>query len=545
MYKIFFSALFSLSIIYLQAQSDWGDVYQIFQARCIGCHNPAQPSGGLDLEGSGPQQQKMQQVYQSLFERVPDNSVAAGRGMKLVYPGRPDKSFLFTKINHGLEPAISLQAGEGDLMPLFDQGLPETDRELIRQWILYGARNAGQHADKAAIAAFYAGDGQASFPAGAPAAPSAEEGFQVKMGPFYLSPTGELEYFQKYELELPEDLEVARIDFFIGTYSHHFLLYDFEPGGDRAIPHGLREHAFHQDISLVAAVQSSTSLKLPGNTAFYWERGIVLDLNSHYINYSANLAYQAEAYINVYTQPKGTARHQMMTALLPKTDIYIPNNGQLITFEQSIVVPGAGEFFIWALGGHTHQYGRSYKIFRRNPNGSKGEQLYDASCPAGKPGCAAPYFNYQHIPVAYYEPLEPVLMRDGLIHQASYRNDGPEPVSWGPTSEDEMMLMVAMFVTDTTGITTPLTMTPIQAQSLELAPNPASSYLDIRLPDGLSHEALVQIWSADGRLRQQSPLSVLTGGRWPLHELPDGVYIVRVLDTGTGISATGKVILLR
>src|SRR5690606_8746505 len=112
----------------------------------------------------------------------------------------------------------------------------------------------------------------------------------------------------------------------------------------------------------------------------------------------------------VYFKEEGNALHEMQTSLIPKLDIFIPNNGQTVKFEQPVVVPGLGEVFVWAMAGHTHKYGRSYKVYLRNANGTKGQLIYDGACPEGIPGCQVPYFNYQHIPFSIFNPLQPIQM---------------------------------------------------------------------------------------------------------------------------------------
>ena len=105
--------------------------------------------------------------------------------------------------------------------------------------------------------------------------------------------------------------------------------------------------------------------------------------------------------------------------------------------------------------GHTHQYGVGYKAYERSAlTKKKADMIYDASCPNGIPGCASPYFDYQHIPMRYFEPLEPLTMNifNGLVHEASWINDGPQGVGFGVTSDDEMMVMVIMYTEDSTGV---------------------------------------------------------------------------------------------
>ncbi len=469
-------------------------VYEIFQQKCVQCHNNVSPQSGLDLEGTGSTVfQRMQDVYDNIFDLSPDNAHAAAKGYKYIYPGRPDKSFLFRKLNNGLEATIQLEDAEGQAMPPSTQPqLSQVERELIRQWVLFGAPLSGVVADEQMIDDYYNLNGLASFPDGPPAAPAAGEGFQIKMGPYYLKPAGqagdELEYFQKYELDLPADVDVDRIDIHISNYSHHLIIYDFDgPSFANSVPHGLRDWPYHFGIGLSAAVQEATDLRLPEGTAFLWDNDLVLDLNSHYINYSSTNTYQAEAYINVYTKAGGTAAQEMKTALFVNENIPIPNNGDLIE-HSDIINPTVGEVFLWGLMGHTHKYGVGYKVYAREL-GQERDLIYDASCPQGRPGCVAPFFDYQHIPLRFYDSFYPLQMNwaNGLVHKAQWINDGPSAVNFGLTSDDEMMVLVAMYVEDTTGIDFPVASHEpgLQPQQVAIFPNPMNRTATVRVPAGL------------------------------------------------------------
>lgn len=519
-------------------------VYEIFQEKCISCHNPVDLTAGLDLEGSGATVDlRYADVYNNIVNVAPANSVAASKGDRYIYPGRADRSFLFRKVNHDLDPTLTLETGEGAPMPNYQPALSETDRELIRQWILYGAPSSGTVVDEQIIEAFYSGQGEASF-ATPPPAPDPSEGFQIKMGPFFLKPAGqagsEYEYFTKYELTLPDDVEVNRMDIMMSGYSHHFLLYNFNtPASAAGIPAGLRLDPFHQDIGLVAAVQEATDLALPQGTAFIWPNDYVLDLNSHYINYSASLIYQAETYINVYTQPLGTAAQEMYTSLVANGDIYIPNTGDEVSFTQTIS-PNLGEVYLWGMMGHTHRYGTGYKVYKRTQY-QQDYLLYDAACPQGIPGCITPFFDYQHIPMRYFEPLKPLLMNfaNGIIHEASWINDGPEPVWFGPTSEDEMMVMILMYTLDSAGVVISSDR-PVEKplEGVTVMPNPASNEVFFTLPPDAGNITL-QLYDPAGILK----FAVETPSSAPVQldrsALPAGIYFYRILDE-QGRVASGK-----
>jgi hypothetical protein len=537
--------LFAFLLIFAytaHSQSTAMRVYQILQEKCVQCHNNADPEAGLDLQGSGANEAlRALQVYNNLVNVTPTNAAAAAKGDAYIYPGRADRSFLFRKINQGLEPLLGLDAAENQPMPPYGQpSLTAVEKELLRQWILFGAPPEGEVVSEAILEGYYSGNAIQSFPDGAPEAPDEASGFQIKMGPFYLAPTDEVEYFQKYELDLPEDVEVTRLDIQIGTYSHHMIVYDFDNGGSSNIPPGLRLDANHANIGLVAAVQEPTDLRLPQGSAFIWDNQLVLDLNAHYINYSATLNYQAEVYVNVYTQPAGTAAQEMHTDLISNFNIYIPNNGDLITHEQHVNY-NAGDVYLWGVMGHTHQYGTGYKVYERLPGGVRGELIYDASCAMGIPGCVSPFFDYQHIPMRYFEPLHPLSITPayGFIHEASWINDGPVPVNFGPTSDDEMMVMIVMYTRGLEGIVD-TEEAPTQASDYQVYPNPSSGQLIIEYPF-TSTPMQIHLMDASG---QPVFTANCTGTRTPLDlsALPGGLYFYKLTDA-SGAGKSGKIIL--
>ena len=534
------------------------EVYDIFQNKCMSCHSNANQQGGLDLEGSGSNVAlKALDVYNNIVGKTPNtNTQAITEGYQYIYKGRPDLSYIFRKINGTFEPSIILDSNlEGDQMPLSQPELTDIEKELIRQWILLGApwqnndaNLATDYVDQipALVNEYYNGNGLASFPNGAPAAPDPSEGFQVKMGPFYLNPAGqdfsEIELFQKYALDLPADVDVNRIDMQISSFSHHFIIYNFPVAfASNSIDPGFRLDPDHSAISLTTAVQEATDLELPQGTAFIWDSDMVLDLNSHYINYDASNTYQAEVYFNVYTQPAGTAIQEMKTDLLLKSDIFIPNNGNQYDFDKSEF--GGGTRYVWGLMGHTHQWGTDYKMYLRNANGSKGELIYDASCTLdGAPGCVAPFYDYQHIPIRYFDNLYPLPMNPGFIHSASYVNNGPNNVWFGPTSDDEMMVMVMMYTTDTTGLNLFTSLEdldePIQ-QEVQVFPNPMYDEATVVLPEGMT-DARFSLFNATGQeVRRIGSISdsIFT---FQNNNLPRGIYFYRV-EGRDGKYATGKI----
>ena len=539
------STLLFLALSYaLQAQSTALRVYQIFQEKCVACHDNTSPQSGLDLEGSGLTiQARAQDVYNNIVGITPQNNFAESKGYQYIYPGRSDKSFIFRKINNELEPTIQLESGEQQSMPPYGSpGLTDVEKELIRQWIAYGAPQTGEVVAESLLNDYYNANGEAAFPDGPPPAPDPSEGFQIKMGPFYLEPGGEIEYFQKYQLDLPDDVDVDRLEIQISNYSHHFIIYSYDSPADAAdVDPGYRQFINHnQGVGIMTSVQEPADLRLPQGTAFIWEKDIVLDLNAHYINYSAFNTYQAEAYINVYTKPAGTAAQEMQATLIPNITIYIPNNGNEHTETAHFTFPG--EVWVWIFGGHTHRYGTGYKIWRRTPAGEKGELLYDGSCPQGEPDCISPFFDYQHIPPRIFDPLIHIDLNDGLIHEATYLNDGPSPVWWGPTSQDEMMLFGMYYITDTTGLSSPTS--TFEAEPLEAVavyPNPNDGQFNVMVPPTLK-EVDFQLFDMLGK-ELHSISGIRNAAQISMEHLPNGMYLYRLTDPASGRYRSGKLII--
>ena len=543
------SLMFLFTFNALQGQTSL-EVYQILQTKCgvSSCHSNADQEAGLDLEGEGATiPQRAADVYSNVFEVTPNNALAVSKGYDYIYPGRPDKSFLFRKLNQGLEQTFDLHADAGDAMPPANSPqLTDVEKEMVRQWILYGAPITGTVVETDLIEEYYSGNGLASFDT-PPPAPDPSEGYQIKMGPFYLKPQGqpgdEVEYYQKYELEMDADKDVDRIDMKIASSSHHLIIYDYDsPFFANSIPPGLRLFPDHSGVGLVAAIQEATDLKLPATTAFKWEDDLVLDLNSHYINYSSSMVYQAEAYINVYTKPAGTAEHEMKTELIVNGNIPIPNNGNPVSHTQTVWQNNLGEIYVWGLMGHTHKYGTGYKVYRRE-NNQQGELIYDAACPGGTPGCASPFFDYQHIPIEYFEPLMPLAMTltNGFVHEASWINDGPFPVNFGPTSADEMMVLVLMYTDEQ--LTTVSVDEPGEDvfAGLKVSPNPMTEGAIVELPADLGELTFKMYDMLGQEVRSQSGIrqnqfEIRKGNLQP------GMYLFSVEDLN-GQRKTGKLVI--
>jgi hypothetical protein len=446
--------LLLISLVHLEitlAQSTFGHVKTIFDNNCtIGCHSGPSASGQLDLSGSASS------VLLALLAD-PVNPAALEEGMRLVDPGYPDRSFLFAKVAADIDPFDHTIPAMGVDMPQNQPALAHKDIEMIRQWILFGADTVTNYVDPQIVEDYYGGNGLARVEP--LVAPAPEDGFQIHYGPFFLAPLQEKEYFYKYATNLPEPLEVNRIQTLINEESHHTALYRYYPQADTNFLPGLRPV---QNVLVAAGVYytsdiigqwpNSQDLILPDGAAFNFAADVVVDLNYHIPNYSADSILAAEFYMNIYTQPVGTAQHEMKSAPMyyggaDPTALTVPGFtvDSVYTFA-TFDTDSSYTWYIWSMMAHTHQLGQDYQVWKRNPDGTKGENVYNGHYNSSYTFDQG-YYDWQHPPFRTFDDeLLEVDMTHGLIHEATFSNPGSETVWFGLRTTDEMYVTYVQYV---------------------------------------------------------------------------------------------------
>lgn len=532
------------------AQSTAQQVYNLFQANCAtACHNGTGPGASPVLYTGGD----LNAFRTALVDVDPLNPAAQAKGYKLVDPGHPHTSFILQKLAHsGWDDAFGLSIPEGNTMPDGQPPLAAKDIELVRQWILFGAPTSGQVVNPQTLDDYYNLNGMARITP--PAPPAAGTGFQVHMGPFFLEPSEEKEFYLKHHLNNAEQEKIIRMDVAINDESHHYLLFQFEPGAQNQLPEGLRpvsvSNVFPDQTKYMVGWVDSDSTKLPEGTAYFLDPSTHLDLNYHILNYAFNgdSVLAAEGYVNFYTDNTGD-KTQMFSDLLiyPPTQLFIFNSGQTQTFTEPVLEPGVQDsMYVWFLSSHTHKYGLDYDIYKRNPDGTKGEQLYEGFYNTTYTFNQG-YYDWEHPANLYldevYGDLMPIKRSEGLIQEAQFRinnpNEGPI-VTFGLTTDDEMMLAFIQYTLErptATGISKP---DYRPEQMLQVYPNPAHDAVSVILPDAHYGPCKVEVIDATGRVCQRVESTDMRGDRglmFSVDGLQSGVYSIRVNAAGAVYSA--------
>ncbi len=478
----FFLAAYTLNA---QAVDTFEDVAKIFETKCAGCHEGNNPQGKLNLV------QPLDDLYTELFETEPTNPRAKEMDYKLVDAGYPTRSFLYRKIDGGLYHDINLENAEGKLMPTNGNKLTDAEKELVRQWILFGAPKEGEVVKKDILEEYYTEGGVPALER--PDPPAEGEGFQLYLGRIFLEPKEEREYIYKYELKNPEPIEINRIDTRMNDQSHHFLFFKFDENKHQDEDEGLEEVttlssitgeaiAITNDTRMIGGWAYSSDIVLPEGTAYNWRANEVLKFNYHIKNYSETSIAPIELYVNVYTQAVGTASHEMRSDFLlynPLSLVIEPGENSYEWVRRNFDGANSNDdVHLWLLGAHTHQLGTDFDIYQRMGDGSYGEQIYegfynfDYSFDQG-------FYDYAEPPMRIFDELYTIRAGDGLIMTADYNNPGTQSVRFGLTTADEMFgLFIQYLVGDISDLSSQWTVGIENETSanvgLEVFPNPTT-----------------------------------------------------------------------
>jgi len=405
------------------------------------CHSSETARGDLSFG-------TLDEAYESLVSMPTFNGVARESGKLRVDPGKPDNSFLLTKL---IEPG----PGEGNRMPTnTSEPLPDATIAGIREWILFGAPRDGTVPGVPAIT-----DDPPPVVDRVPPPPKPENGFQLHLQPFQVAPRSEREVFSLVDRPFRDHptayVDVKRIDVHMTDASHHFILYQFIDGAAKPAP-GLRpaESVINVLTSrrlVVGAQQSFFTQSFPHGVGFRFSRDTSFDLNSHYLNLGSEETLQAEVYVNFFFYEPGELEKPVRQIFDINPNINVPPNATRTTtqdfpsFSQAaqdpIGINGSltRSISVYSLSSHMHRHGTRFtaQIIQGGRPVDADKLLYD---------------NYSWDDPEYltFDPPLVLTRGQGIRFSTTHEyHDPPSPNSpplrFGVTSEDEMAILLGYY----------------------------------------------------------------------------------------------------
>lgn len=361
---------------------------------------------------------------------------ARADGLLRVKAGDSENSLLFHKLQRN---AGHHGSDYGNPMPLGLDKLSSGQLEFIRQWIDAGAPRNGSVADPALL------DDETPQPDFFEPLAVPENGFQVHLEPFTVTPDFEREYYVYKPVGNSSEVWVNRIETSMRENSHHLVIYDFKSGTPDALTPKADEirDIRNENGSLNIANLGTTSFhvfmagsqtpyadyRFPEGVALRLTAGKMLDFNPHYVN-KGTLPIYGEAFINFHTTvPDGNVK-EARTLNLANRDLQLPPGRTTVTktftFDKRI--------HVFSLTSHTHKLGETF-IIRISGGPRNGEVVYESS-------------DWHHPEVVGYDA--PIVLEpgQGLTSVITYNNTTSRTVSFGLTSEDEMGIIFGYYHED-------------------------------------------------------------------------------------------------
>jgi len=406
---------------------------RIFTTSCAttGCHSSEQDN---DFKQHGLLLTKGKS-YANLINILSRQPEAKAEGMKRVKPFNSNESLLFHKLNWDAGHHGGKQYGLP--MPLGGTPLSVGQIEFVRRWVEAGSPERGSVVDTTLL-----NDRTPSFVAifDGLKPPAAGEGYQMKLGPFTVSPNFEREMFSRQVVGNTEDQYVSRVQVLMRPGSHHFILYDFNNKGvlpplnnirDIRNPDGttnfltllsMQNHVFW------AGTQTQVhDYALPSGSALLLPAGASFDMNSHYVNKTAQPA-TGEVHVNLYTLPKNKVKNVVNALNLANEGFALPPGkttvaAKTFTFKKTTTV--------LMLTSHTHKLGEKF-IIKIKGGSRDGEVVYES-------------IDWEH-PLIKNFP-KPIILQagEGLTSEITYKNTTSKTIRFGLLSEDEMGIIFGYY----------------------------------------------------------------------------------------------------
>jgi hypothetical protein len=387
---------------------------EIFTTSCAvsGCHAGATPSGGMSLEPG--------RAFSALVGVAPENAVASADGLRRVVPGRPEESFLMTKL------VGVLKDGYGARMPLGSSMLDSGRIEFIREWIEAGAPLTGVVADTAFL---HSGHG----PVGLAPPPLPAEGFQLHLPPFSIRPHSEREVFFATHGPVMPDAYITKLRVKMSDHSHHFTLYSFL-AGDLNIPkidrirdrgRNMDEFVYNRQF-IFGSQEADVTYELPPGVGIPVASHTLFDINMHSVNNGSD-TIPGEVYVNVHTTPHV---ERVAKPLLWSFTNYRLRAHMATTVRDTF--PVDRDMDICMLTSHFHRHGLSFRIYHMQDGGAV-RQIYLNT-------------QWDHPAIESYAPPLHLKAGEKLTLEATYFNDTDIDIYYGPSAEDEMCAVFGLYV---------------------------------------------------------------------------------------------------
>lgn len=218
--------------------------------------------------------------------------------------------------------------------------------------------------------------------------------------------------------------------------SHHLIVYRTDATEERTTPFACSPFADTLgggSVPLMISEVSEETLTMPAGVGFRFEPNQMVRIEAHYLNYYHE---PITAHADVDFHLAGEAELAAVADMLfyGTTRFLIPNDGTpYMTEWRYLDAPNDAKIF--AMTGHTHQWGTNVEVYESEGADNPIRQLYPGQAP----------FVWSEAPIEKYDP--PIVIEPGVgfRFRCTWVNNSPAPIGFGASANAEMCFFWAYY----------------------------------------------------------------------------------------------------
>ena len=218
--------------------------------------------------------------------------------------------------------------------------------------------------------------------------------------------------------------------------SHHMIVYKSNDTDEKPTPFNctpFAESIFGGGAPLMITEISEETLEFPPGVGIQLEANQMIRLEAHYLNYYPD-TITAHGDVEFFTADSGEISDLADFMFYGTVDINIPGDG--VPYDSGWSwLPVHDDVNVFAITGHTHQWGTNVEITKSTSAGDEGTWLY----PGEKP------FVWSEAPVVNFDPPVTFGANDGFRFRCTWENNSGSSVGFGESANQEMCFLWAYY----------------------------------------------------------------------------------------------------
>jgi hypothetical protein len=265
------------------------------------------------------------------------------------------------------------------------------------------------------------------------------DSYDIALGPIEIGRAEERTVCIEKRLTNPEAAWLHQIHSTLSVGGHHSILYRSDATEERTEPFECSpflETLCGRNVPLMITQIPEETLTYPDGVAVRLEPNQMVRVEVHFLNATESPVNVEQAF-TLTTIPEASVTKEADFLFLGTPDIDVPAGEERTVGPRFVEMPEELDGIeIFALTGHTHQYGTDVSLWRSESEGDVDEKVY----PSGA-------YDWEEPEVRFYDPPLVMPAGSGISIQCSWYNYSGGDVSFGESANAEMCFAWAYYTT--------------------------------------------------------------------------------------------------